>query len=164
MKEKLFIKKVFAVFVFVVGVVLFTTQTPKAFAASLTSDNVLNEVNQVRIQNGVPALKKNNQLALAAERKGQNMITYAYWAHTNPTTGATPWSFILGTGYRKRYLGENLARNYNDTTPLLSAWMNSPTHKANLIASKYKETGIAVVTGTVNGQEWTVVIEEFGGN
>ncbi|AKM82865.1 hypothetical protein A2422_02750 [Candidatus Woesebacteria bacterium RIFOXYC1_FULL_31_51] len=131
-------------------------------ASGLSVENVYNEVNQTRIQNGQLALKKNNLLTLAAQRKAQDLISYGYWAHNNPTTGATPWKFILATGYRGRLAGENLGRDYGDTGSLIGAWLASPTHKQNLLSNRYKETGIALATGVVNGQTRTVIVQMFG--
>lgn len=131
-------------------------------ASSLTTGNVYSEINQTRIQNGVSALKTNKLLTLAAQRKAQDILTYGYWAHVNPVTGATPWKFILATGYRGKLAGENLAKNFGETQSLVNAWMASPTHKQNLLSSRFQETGIAVTTGTVNGQSWTIVVQMFG--
>lgn len=131
-------------------------------ASSLSVENVYNEINQTRIQNGQLALRKNNLLTLAAQRKAQDLIIYGYWAHNNPTTGTTPWKFILGTGYRGKLAGENLGRDYSNTGSLISAWIASPTHKQNIFSNRYKETGIALATGVVNGQTRTVIVQMFG--
>ncbi len=40
--------------------------------------------------------------------------------------------------------------------------MNSPTHKANIIHSKYQEIGIGVVNGTLGGIKTTLVVQHFG--
>lgn len=149
------------------GVVLFCTliflTIPNLVSASsVTVENIYSEVNQVRVQNNQPALRKNNLLTLAAQRKAQDLITYGYWAHNNPTTGATPWKFILGTGYRGKLAGENLGRDYGNTGSLIGAWIASPTHKQNILSNRYKETGIALATGAVNGQTRTVIVQMFG--
>lgn len=137
--------------------------TPHLVTASgISVDNVFNEVNQARIQNSQPVLRKNNLLTLAAQRKAQDMLTYGYWAHINPVTGATPWKFILATGYRGKFAGENLAKDFGNTQTLISTWIASPTHKQNLLSSRFQETGIAVATGTVNGQTWNIVVQMFG--
>lgn len=158
MEKQTRIEKVFASTILSVLAFIFVAQTSIS-AAALTSDNVLNDVNAARIQNGVPILKKNNLLTIAAQRKADDMVKYGYWAHVNPQTGATPWNFILGTGYRTRYLGENLGKDFNDTIPLVSAWTASPTHRQNMLSTKFQETGIAVISA----QGKTIIVQEFGG-
>ena len=134
-----------------------------AFAASLSVDNIYTNINQSRIQNNLQPLKINSNLTLAAERKAQDMLTYGYWAHTNPVTGSTPWKFILEAGYKGRYAGENLAKDYPDTDTVVNAWMNSTGHKQNILSSNYKETGIAIAYGVVGNEHRTIIVQMFGG-
>lgn len=152
---------VFSVF-FVLCTYTFLTAPSHVSAASISVNNIYNEVNQTRIQNNQPILKTNPLLTLAAERKAKDMITYGYWAHVNPTTGTTPWKFILDSGYRGKFAGENLAKGYSDTQSLISAWMASSLHKQNILSVRFQETGIAVVNGTINGQASTVIVQMFG--
>ena len=44
----------------------------------------------------------------------------------------------------------------------MSAWMASPTHKDNIVNPKYTEIGLAVVPGTIQGQETVLVVQLFG--
>ena len=45
---------------------------------------------------------------------------------------------------------------------MVDAWMNSPTHRANIMNPRYEEIGIAVVDGLLNGIETTLVVQMFG--
>ena len=58
--------------------------------------------------------------------------------------------------------GENLARDFGDTGSVITAWMNSPTHRDNIVNGKYREIGVAVVDGVLNGVETTLVVQMFG--
>ncbi len=89
------------------------------------------------------------------------MFAKNYWAHNSPT-GGTPWDFIIGAGYHYTVAGENLAKNFSDSQSVVNAWMASPTHRANMIKPGYKEIGFAVVNGTLNGEETTLVVQMFG--
>ena len=40
--------------------------------------------------------------------------------------------------------------------------MKSPTHRANIVHSKYKEIGIGVVNGILGGVKTTLVVQHFG--
>lgn len=117
--------------------------------------------NKEREKKGLSALTENEALNKAAQLKAENMLSEDYWAHFAPS-GKTPWDFILGTGYKFTFAGENLAKNFYSSDEVVKAWMNSKTHRENLLNSKYKDIGIAVVEGVLNGQKTTLVVQEFG--
>jgi hypothetical protein len=89
------------------------------------------------------------------------MFTNNYWAHNSPQ-GKTPWTFFDAVDYKYSTAGENLAKDFYNTDSLVKAWMNSPTHKENIINTKYKEIGIAVVNGTLGDIKTTLVVQHFG--
>ena len=76
--------------------------------------------------------------------------------------GTTPWNFILNAKYQYEYAGENLARNFLFSNGVVDAWMNSKTHKENILRKEYTEVGFAVENGVLNGEETTIVVELFG--
>lgn len=113
----------------------------------LTRENIFNIINQERYNVGIPVLKMNNVLNAAAEVKLKDMIQNSYFSHTSPN-GWMPWNWMHSVGYEYKYSGENLAINFMDVQDLDTAWMNSPTHKENILKVGYTETGIAV-SGTI---------------
>lgn len=117
--------------------------------------------NSERQKMGLSAVSENEALNKAAALKAQNMFDENYWAHFAPS-GKTPWDFILSTGYKFTFAGENLAKNFYSSDEVVKAWMASPTHRDNLLNPKYKDIGIAVVEGVLNGQKTTLVVQEFG--
>ena len=131
------------------------------YASSITPESVLVSINAKRTEAGLSPLSLNSRLNQAATMKASDMFTLNYWAHNSPT-GREPWDFIKAAGYGYRYAGENLARDFGDTTSMVDAWMASPTHHDNIINSRYTETGIAVVNGTLQGVETTLVVNMFG--
>ncbi len=131
---------------------------------NISVQELLNDTNQMRLQNGLPPLVYNTQLANAASAKAQNMFQYNYWAHVNPNTGQTPWVFIQNSGYAYTWAGENLARGYMNAHDAVAAWMASPSHRANVLSSHYQDVGFSVQEGTLTGEKNTVlIVEEFGG-
>jgi len=131
------------------------------YASDITADQVLIQTNEERTKAGLLPLELNSQLTAAALAKANDMFANDYWAHTSPS-GTTPWVFIKAAGYKYSVAGENLARDFDDTPSMVTAWMNSPTHKANIVHPKYTQTGIAVVNGTLDGVETTLVVHMFG--
>jgi uncharacterized protein YkwD len=127
---------------------------------SVTDASLLEKVNEIRKQNGLPPLSLDNRLSDAALQKANDMIKNKYWAHFSPT-GATPWEFINNNNYKYSFAGENLARGYTSTDDVLDAWMSSKTHKSNILSENYTDTGFAVVPGIVKGEDSVVIVEIF---
>lgn len=130
-------------------------------ATNISVNDLLVLTNQKREQAGLSPLRLNNQLSSAAYAKANDMFQNNYWAHFSPK-GSTPWEFIVNSGYKYSFAGENLAKDFNDSTGVVNAWMASPTHKDNIMKSEYKDIGFAVVNGKLNGQETTLVVQMFG--
>ncbi len=131
------------------------------FASNITPERIIEITNQKRGEQGLPPLNIDTKLNDAAQRKAGDMFAFNYWAHTSPS-GRTPWTFFNEAGYKYLYAGENLARDFMNPEAVVDAWMNSPSHRDNLMNPNYKEIGIAVVNGTLNGVETTLVVQLFG--
>lgn len=131
------------------------------FSSSITSSSVVAITNAKRTEAGLSTLTVQPALSAAAVAKGKHMCAEQYWSHISPK-GVTPWVFIKDAGYRYSVAGENLARDFSDTDSMVSAWMASPTHKANIMNARYKDIGIGVVDCKLLGTDTTVVVQMFG--
>lgn len=96
----------------------------------------------------------------AAEMKAQDMATKGYFAHTSPE-GKTPWYWIELAGYKYQYAGENLAVNFRDSKDVTMAWLNSPTHKANIVKGNYTEMGTGIAEGVYQGRNTIFVAQVY---
>jgi hypothetical protein len=141
----------------------FSLQFPRilGYAANISPERLIELTNQERLKNGLVPLENNSVLNEAAKRKAGDMFAFNYWAHNSPS-GRTPWAFFKETGYYYLCAGENLARDFNDSEAVVAAWMDSPTHKENILNVNYQEIGIAVLNGTLEGIETTLVVQLFG--
>lgn len=131
------------------------------FATDITIDKLYQLTNSVRTQNQLSSLTYNEKLASAAQKKAADMFSKNYWAHYSPD-GTTPWDFILSSGYQYQYAGENLAKNFLFSQGVLDAWMNSTSHKENILKKDYSEVGFAVINGLLNGEETTLIVQMLG--
>lgn len=154
---------IIAILVFQIGLTTIGRYYPSvlSYATNITIPELLNETNLRRQQNSVGAVQLNDQLSDAARRKAANMFAEQYWAHISPS-GKDPWSFISAAGYSFLFAGENLARDFGDSKSVVDAWMNSPGHRDNLLNSRYKDVGFAVVNGKYSDHETTLVVQMFG--
>ncbi len=142
----------------------FTVSTaPKVlgFATDIHVRDVIELSNKEREKEGLPALKTSDSLSEAARQKAEYMFEHDFWAHVAPD-GTTPWDFFESVGYDFYFAGENLARDFNTSAGVVRGWMNSPSHKDNILNNNFKEIGIAVVNGELDGEETTLVVQLFG--
>ncbi|MBI3619571.1 hypothetical protein HY214_00260 [Candidatus Roizmanbacteria bacterium] len=131
------------------------------FATDISVTKLYELTNARRQEAALPPLILNDKLSQAAYLKAQDMFAKNYWAHFAPD-GKSPWEFILTTGYQYEYAGENLAKNFLFSQGVVDAWMNSPTHRENMIRRDYTEVGFATVNGLLNGEQTTLVVQMFG--
>lgn len=131
------------------------------YASNISVDQVVVQTNQQRATAGLSPVTYSAALSNAAAGKARDMFSNQYWAHTSPT-GKEPWDFMAGSNYRYTIAGENLARDFMDTSSMVQAWMASPTHRANIMNGRYKDIGVAVVNGQLDGVETTLVVQMFG--
>jgi len=131
------------------------------FASDITPEQIVELTNEKRLAKGITSLKINEKLSKAARAKAADMFALNYWAHISPR-GVKPWQFITDNGYHYLYAGENLARDFSNSGNVITAWMNSPSHRQNLLSEKYKDIGVAVVDGVLQGQETTLIVQLFG--
>jgi hypothetical protein len=131
------------------------------YSSEITAQKVYEQTNDQRVAAGLPLLHFNQTLSNSAQKKAQDMFANNYWAHNSPQ-GLTPWDFFHSVGYQYSTAGENLAKDFYDTDSMMKAWMNSPTHKANIVNNQYQEIGIGVVNGVLNGVKTTLVVQHFG--
>lgn len=132
-----------------------------AYASSITPERVIDLVNETRKNAEENTLVENAQLDLAAEAKLQDMQAKHYFAHNSPA-GVTPWHWIDESNYAYKLAGENLAIDFMSAEDQHQAWLNSETHRQNILNSRYQEIGVAVGEGVVDGVHSTITVQMFG--
>jgi hypothetical protein len=146
--------------IFAIAALSFGAAIP-AMSSSITADNIVQLTNQSRAGLNLSPLAPNSLLGRAAQAKAVDMLQNGYFSHNSPG-GKTPWNFIEATGYNYIAAGENLAVNFTDAEDAARAWMNSPTHKANIVNAAYEEIGVGIATGDYQGHLATFVVQMFG--
>lgn len=132
------------------------------YATNVSHSGLLYFTNQNRVNQGLPDYRLNEELSVAAYDKARHMVQNNYWSHYSPD-GSTPWDFIDGVGYKYLKAGENLAYGFTDSSGVVSGWMDSPAHKANILDSSFTEVGFGVANGSdFQGNENTVIVAMYG--
>lgn len=112
---------------------------------------VIRLVNVERAKNGLKPLTENWELSRVARYKSQDMVDNRYFSHTSPTYGS-PFQMIRAFGLSFRTAGENIAYGQRTPQAVVSAWMNSSGHRANILNASYTQIGVGYVA---SGNYWT---------
>lgn len=118
------------------------------------TDDVVHYVNIERAKIGVEPLEQDlllNQLAII---KAQDMVNRQYFEHKSPYYGY-PWDLATLFDYEYTSLGENIARNFQAPKDVVDAWMESPSHRENMLRETYINIGVGI-TGDGNGNYYWV--------
>jgi uncharacterized protein YkwD len=114
-------------------------------------------LNQQRAAAGLPALTENPQLDQASTAYSHLMVAESFFDHVSPQ-GSTMVKRLTAVGYLPGSgswaAGENIAWGEGPlATPasIMTAWMNSPPHRANILSPAYAEVGLGVAIGAPNG-------------
>lgn len=130
--------------------------------AGINPVRVFEVTNSERKNNGSVILTWNDVLAKAADTKAKDMFLKQYFAHNSPE-GKTPADLVSEAGYDYIKTGENLALGvFKDEDDLVKAWMDSPGHRENILNPKFRELGVAVVSGYYKGDKVIIAVQEFG--
>ncbi len=110
--------------------------------------------NQIRRQNGLPALSQNWQLERMARIKSQDMRDKHYFSHQSPTYGS-PFTMMKSFGINFTYAGENIAAGQPNPKSVVNSWMTSPGHRANILNKNFTQIGVGYAAGGTYGTYWT---------
>lgn len=123
--------------------------------------------NAERRSRGLPPLRLNDRLALAAQDHAGDMVSSGYFAHQS-LRGTTFIVRIKRRGYRGSNVGENIAAGDGDLAKpaaIVHDWMTSSGHRANILSRRFNEIGIGVfpaVPGEDAGSEGATYVTNFG--
>jgi len=143
----------------VLAVAPMATSAGPASAALTVQQQVVQLVNAQRARAGCRALIVDARLARAALAHSADMAKRRYFSHTS-LDGRTFVQRIRAQGYRGTRLGENIAAGYRTPSAVMTAWMKSPGHRANILNCRYTAIGVGYATGGPYGYYWT---QDFGG-
>ena len=122
---------------------------------------IIRLTNDLRQKQDLPVLIKNERLAASALAKANDMAINGYFGHADKNGNRMSY-WMTASGYNYLRAGENLAKGFTNPADVLKAWINSPTHYANLINPNYQEIGIGIAQGYIDGRFTTFAVQHFG--
>ena len=124
--------------------------------------NLLKVHNIEREKNNLPKFLLNQKLNNSAQMKADTMIKTNCWSHYCPE-GVEPWRFFEQADYPYVLAGENLAEGFFSSIDVMQAWMNSRTHRENVLKEKFQEIGFGIAYGNYQNKSNNIlVVVHFG--
>ena len=127
--------------------------TPPTGNAALEAE-VVRIVNTERAKAGCAALTADDRLTAAARGHSADMAARGYFSHTTPE-GVAFSTRITNAGYRWSGAAENIAKGQRTPADVMTGWMNSAGHKANILNCGLKNIGVGVAADTNGSLVWT---------
>jgi uncharacterized protein YkwD len=121
---------------------------------------VVTLTNAERAKAGCGALTVDAVLTSAAQAHSADMAAHNYFDH-NSQDGRSPFDRITAAGYQFSTAAENIAAGQRTPQDVMTSWMNSPGHKANILNCALHEIGVGYATSSSStyGVYWT---QDFG--
>lgn len=153
-----------AVFILIIWALRLLGPTAVSFAEStIDAGDLMVKINIERTQRFIPALLTDQRLDSAASVKSNDMLARGYFAHQNPENDYV-WPTIEKTGYTPYLtLGENLAMDFVSADAVVRAWMNSPTHRENIVNDRFQDQGMASIFGLFEPNHNSILITNLFG-
>ncbi len=104
-------------------------------------------LNVRRQQAGLRPLYLRDDLIAGSRDRADFLVNHHQWSHDGWIAG------FKNIGITYGHIGENLARNFSTPNEYVTAWMNSPSHRANIVNNHYNYIGI--------GQDGSLVVTWF---
>jgi uncharacterized protein YkwD len=107
----------------------------------------------------VAPLAWNDALFSAAARHSTDMAVNNYFSHTG-LDGRIAAQRIAAEGYAWSWVGENIAAGQTSVSTVMSGWLASAGHCANIMRAEYQDVGVSCVqrSGTTYGRYWTMTL------
>lgn len=131
-------------------------------AVTYGKDQIIVAVNLQRKIHNLQPLIFNEKLAQASNQKATDLSKNSYFSHTNPLNNKKWSDFITESSYDYLVAGENLANGFYDANSMVKAWMESPSHRENILNSDVDETAIGISAGNLNETPTIFVVQLFG--
>ena len=111
---------------------------------------ILKLINKVRADHGLSQLQVVQSLTDIARTRCNDMVSRGYFSHYTPE-GTTFFNIMRNAGIGWSNAGENLGNatpaGYGSPSAFINAWMNSASHRDNMLRGHYRLIGVGIVDG-----------------
>lgn len=122
-------------------------------------EELVGMINAERARQRLRPVRVDSTLMQLADFYACRLVDGGFFSHVDPFDGSTMDTRAADFGYAFLKIGENLAYGQRTLGQVMSDWMNSPSHRDNILDPDFTEIGVAVKTGGDQGPYW---VQEFG--
>jgi uncharacterized protein YkwD len=132
---------------------------------------IVQDLDAVRHVRGLPPLRSNAALQIAAREHTAEMASFGYFSHDSldGSSFATRFKLYYRRGHERVSVAENLFWAAGDPTAesVIAAWMASAPHRANVLNANWREIGLAAIHmsaagGAYGGEDVVIITADFG--
>lgn len=140
--------------------ILLIAISPVAFALDTSASStdyeqrVVQLVNAERVKAGLDELYLDSKISDVARLKSKDMADLNYFAHNSPTYGMAG-DMLLKFGITWSAWGENIASGQDTPEIVVNEWMNSPSHRENILSSDFTFIGVGYYVNSNGTPYWT---------
>ncbi len=136
-----------------------TTTVVASTSPGAWESQMIARINSERAAVGASPLAMCNALRTAAQNHSADQAAHNTMTHTG-SDGSTLDTRATRAGYTGwTALGENVAYGYGTVDSVMTGWMNSPGHRANLLNSGFTHVGLGQAAASAGALYWT---QDFG--
>lgn len=129
---------------------------------TLSVAGIIKYTNLERTKKGLEPLTLQRKLTTSSLKKVDDMLDRQYFEHVSPA-GVSVADLVREVDYQFEVVAENLALgDFGTDQKLVQAWMNSPTHRANILNPRFTEIGVAAANGDYKGERQWLFVQHFG--
>lgn len=159
-KTKNYVKIIQAFFILLFLFFFKVNLTYSEFKVTIKNQEVIDLVNLERTKRGKNILKENSVLNQIAQNRLDDMKNKEYFSHISPDNKKL-LDWFLDLNYQFEYAGENLAINFADAKTQNQSWLESKSHKDNILNNLFTETGVAVGEVNFKGKKMILTVQVF---
>ncbi len=119
---------------------------PQSEEVAGMEQRLLEEINAIRLFHALDPLEPNEDLNRISRGFSFRMNRFGFFGHSDPA-GNDVADRLRAEGIRFALVAENIAKNINFSDPVETAidgWMKSDGHRANILTSEFRETGVGI--------------------
>lgn len=126
----------------------------------ITPESIFYYSNLERSKKRLKTFSISGVLEKAAQKKAEDMAQKQYFSHIG-LDNKEPWKWIQEENYAYAMAGENLAVSFNHPENVIAAWMNSSSHRDNILNSDFSEMGIGIAEGIYKNKKSIYIVQFF---
>jgi len=130
-------------------------------AETIDPIDFVSEINKVRAKNGAKPLRLNATLMKAAKMRADVIMKYQNFSHQDPHEGIELLTVLPMLHYRYAYASENIGMGGVSAPDFVNGFMNSTSHRNNLLDPRLTDTGAAIVDGPYYQYYVNVAVQLF---